>query len=181
MGSNLISAGLAIHEPIELHFKEQMCRNPILVLVSTYSIRLKPFLLSINGGLMGNVLLVGCRIPELPLALPERNFSRSTLIWMRTNCASLFVTSTSIYFSDLNTHIRKKWPINGKIVSPTKFRSLPFRKSDPNLADNWNPTRSSSGPMSYTSYYEPKISYAKTESYCIVVCLPERKRIVTQG
>ena len=142
MGSNLISAGLAIHEPIELHFKEQMCRNPILVLVSTYSIRLKPFLLSINGGLMGNVLLVGCRIPELPLALPERNFSRSTLIWMRTNCASLFVTSTSIHFSDLNTHIRKKWPINGKIVSPTKFRSLPFRKSDPNLADNWNPTRS---------------------------------------
>ena len=142
MGSNLISAGLAIHEPIELHFKEQMCRNPILVLVSTYSIRLKPFLLSINGGLIGNVLLVGCRIPELPLALPERNFSRSTLIWMRTNCASLFVTSTSIHFSDLNTHIRKKWPINGEIVSPTKFRSLPFRKSDPNLADNWNPTRS---------------------------------------
>ena len=70
------------------------------------------------------------------LALPERNFSRSTLIWMRTNCASLFVTSTSIHFSDLNTHIRKKWPINGKIVSPTKFRSLPFRKSDPNLAIN---------------------------------------------
>ena len=110
MGSNLISAGLAIHEPIELHFKEQMCRNPILVLVSTYSIRLKPFLLSINGGLMGNVLLVGCRIPELPLALPERKSSRSNLIWMRTNCTTLFFTSRPFNFSDLNTHIHNNDP-----------------------------------------------------------------------